>query len=463
MSIVIFTGPSLPGAEARQRLAALYLPPVSQGDVYRVALKSPRVIGIIDGLFERVPAIWHKEILFAMSKGIHVFGASSMGALRAAELASFGMVGIGEVFEAYHSGRYEDDDEVAVAHAGADRDFRVVSEAMVNIRATLAAASDAGIISRASHDALIDVGKQLFYPERSYTAILDGARTAGLPRDELEALLEWLPENKRNQKRDDAIAMLEAIGAFVAGDPGPKLVDYQFEETEWWLRAQQTAGEIQLAVETVADVVSADDLLDELRLDSATERKVLASAMLRHLLLADATRRRVSLEPELLEAVSDALRRERGLLTLDSLTAWFQANDLDEHRYGQLVLEEAARQIMSRSLAEVAQAQVANELRLSGDYVRLRARARDKRQILEELGLLNPGLLEAEVDEAELLHWFLGDDVALGWDAALRRTSYTDRDVLRRALLREYCYRRALGLLAQSMGGGVAQNDEHGG
>ena len=43
-------------------------------------------------------------------------GASSMGALRAAELSQFGMVGIGEVYQAFKLGRLEDDDEVAIVH-----------------------------------------------------------------------------------------------------------------------------------------------------------------------------------------------------------------------------------------------------------------------------------------------------------------------------------------------------------
>ena len=80
MSIIVFVGPTVPVETCRQVLDATYLPPVSQGDVYRAALDRPRAIGIIDGFFERVPAVWHKEILWAMARGIHVFGAASMGA-----------------------------------------------------------------------------------------------------------------------------------------------------------------------------------------------------------------------------------------------------------------------------------------------------------------------------------------------------------------------------------------------
>ena len=93
--IVVFLGPSLAAAEARQLLPARYLSPVRCGDVLRVRRLRPRAIAIIDGLFESISAVWHKEILLALEDGIAVFGASSMGALRAAELDTFGMVGIG--------------------------------------------------------------------------------------------------------------------------------------------------------------------------------------------------------------------------------------------------------------------------------------------------------------------------------------------------------------------------------
>ncbi|MCK5364697.1 MAG: hypothetical protein KAR22_17095, partial [Gammaproteobacteria bacterium] len=123
MTIYVFVGPTLSVEDASAVLDAVYLPPVQQGDIYRVAtLLNPSAIGIIDGYFQQVPSVWHKEILWAMARGVHVFGSASMGALRAAELEPFGMQGVGRIFEAYRSGvfapyfgeAFEDDDEVAV-------------------------------------------------------------------------------------------------------------------------------------------------------------------------------------------------------------------------------------------------------------------------------------------------------------------------------------------------------------
>ena len=151
MTAYVFIGPTLAADEARATWSdAVYLPPVRQGDVYRlVARGTPDAIGIVDGYFSHVPSVWHKEILHALSAGIPVYGAASMGALRAAELAQFGMVGVGRIFEAYRDGvlepfaePFEDDDEVAVLHGPPELGYRALSEALINIRCTLARATE---------------------------------------------------------------------------------------------------------------------------------------------------------------------------------------------------------------------------------------------------------------------------------------------------------------------------------
>ena len=102
--IYIFLGPTLAEKDARAELDAVYLPPVSAGDVYRLWRRRPRAIGIVDGYFDRVPAVWHKEIMWMMEHGVHVFGGAGLGALRAAELDSFGMHGVGWVYQAFRDG-----------------------------------------------------------------------------------------------------------------------------------------------------------------------------------------------------------------------------------------------------------------------------------------------------------------------------------------------------------------------
>jgi len=233
MSVCVFCGPTLSVQESQAVLAAAYLPPASHGDVYRTTLQQPRprAIGIIDGAFRTVPAVRHKEILWAMTQGIHVFGAASMGALRAAELADFGMVGVGEIFAQYRSGALEDDDEVAVDHAPAELGYLPLNEAMVDIRATLAAALRDAVVSPALHDRLIALAKTCFYRQRTYAGLLAAARHAGLA---VEGVADWLPAGRVERKKADARALLRHIADFVARDPAPFAPDFSFERTEVW-------------------------------------------------------------------------------------------------------------------------------------------------------------------------------------------------------------------------------------
>ena len=238
MSICVFIGPSITLEDARHELDAMYLPPVSEGDIIRLATaKRPQAIGIIDGYFENVPSVWHKEILFAMKRGIHVFGAASMGALRAAELHPFGMVGVGAIFEAYRDGLIEDDDEVAVIHGPAELGYPSLSEAMVNIRRTLSDALSHHVIAQTSYQRLEELAKALPYKDRSYANLMNLAREYGLDRRDIDAFSFWLPAGRADQKREDAIHLLRTLRHHTKANVAPKDVRYHFEHTTLWDRA----------------------------------------------------------------------------------------------------------------------------------------------------------------------------------------------------------------------------------
>ena len=242
MSTYVFAGPTISPAEGRGELDAVYLPPAAEGDVYRVTLTDPQAIGIIDGYFQSVPTVRHKEILWAMSRGIHVFGSASIGALRAAELAAFGMEGVGTIFELYRDGVLEDDDEVAIAHGPAETGFRAASEAMVNIRQTLRRAELIDVISTNSRMILEEIGKKLFYPDRNYGVLLRSAVDSGIPETELARFRQWLPEGRVNQKREDAVTMLGVIRRRLAQGLDPKVVSYSFQHTVMWESAWREAA-----------------------------------------------------------------------------------------------------------------------------------------------------------------------------------------------------------------------------
>jgi hypothetical protein len=226
---VIFAGPSLPPACRPRNPSLEWRPPVKQGEVYEAVLGRPAIIGIIDGYFEVTPTVWHKEILWAMAQGIHVYGSASIGALRAAELHSFGMVGIGRIFEAYRDGNLIDDDEVAVLHGPEELGYPLLTEAMVNIRATLDQAVAEGVLEQALGTRVIEIAKLLFYKDRTWDVILSIAAGELLPK--AHRFGAWLLNGAIDQKRVDAAALVSAISRHLAAGPSPLTVSYRFRAT----------------------------------------------------------------------------------------------------------------------------------------------------------------------------------------------------------------------------------------
>ncbi len=211
---VVFLGPSLTRDEARSIYPdAVLLPPAAVGDVISAAMHfRPHAIALIDGAFMQNLATYHKELIDVMAQGIWVIGASSMGALRAAECRRYGMIGVGQVFEGFASGEIEDDDEVALSHLTAEFDYRPVTEAMVNIRASLAAAATAGVISKTEADALIDCQKSRWFMERRpLESVTDAVNQLGFDQPRSEALQSFLRDSWVDVKAADARLALAAL------------------------------------------------------------------------------------------------------------------------------------------------------------------------------------------------------------------------------------------------------------
>jgi hypothetical protein len=206
--IIVFLGPSLEREAAEKILPAEYRPPAKRGDLLRAAQDGAEIIGLIDGVFHQESAVAHREILAALKKGVRVVGASSMGALRAAEMDTLGMTGIGEVYRMYRSGELVSDDEVALVF---DPETGLsLSEPLVNIRFTLREAERQGVISALDHAALFTAAQSVFYPQRTYSRIVSSAGESVSP-ETLDRFLSWVKLHAVDQKRKDAVAALEYI------------------------------------------------------------------------------------------------------------------------------------------------------------------------------------------------------------------------------------------------------------
>jgi hypothetical protein len=254
---VLFAGPSLyatgwAAGAANGQSALEGRGPAGQGDIARAALEGATAIGLIDGRYEDVAAVWHKEILFALEQGVQVIGAASMGALRAAECAAFGMVGLGKVFERYRSGELVDDAAVAQLHAPPELDHAPLTEALVNVEATIAHFREIGAVSKDEAERLDKGARALFFKDRTYPRILAHAGLAeGQRGKELKQLIKT---SRVDVKREDALLLLAHMRQLEPARRPPP--EWRVEATATWRLTLKRAHEFIAAA--VDDTANAD-------------------------------------------------------------------------------------------------------------------------------------------------------------------------------------------------------------
>ena len=430
--VVVFLGPTLPLDEAAERLDADYRPPARHGDLFLAAREGPTAIALVDGAFDAVQSVWHKEILWALDRGVAVYGASSMGALRAAELAPFGMTGVGEIYGAFGTGALEDDDEVAVAHAGRDDGWRPLSDAMVDVRATLRRAVDLGVVNEEVAGRVAARVKATPYPRRLLATALDGTVEAE------RALGAWLPDGRVHQKRLDALALLDRVASDQSHGAKPARSSWTFPRTVYWEDAQRA---LEREADQLGGEVPEPPLLDELRLDPKrfevlADQAEAAVATARYAAVAAASSpwaHQVALTDVLL--ASDL----SGSADVDG---WLDGRDLD--RTDLVALAERTRR--SRWIRSTARddfhAELLRAARVTPGYADLRRRAAAKVALLA-------GVPPDVPDDANLLQWYFVDQLSQvvpgALDAWCRCAGWVDTGELVRALRREWVYRGMIG------------------
>ena len=196
---IVYAGPSIreteileicPGAEVR--------PPIRRGDLGRDRDAGHSVFLILDGVFMHHLPVSPREIAELLEEGgVTLAGASSMGALRAAECWPLGMLGMGCIYRLFRRGVLQSDDEVAVTTDATDG-HRALSVALINLRYGLRKAVRAGLLSLAQALEAIHQVESIYFPDRTWASI---ARATGLS-PEIIALCS-APEN--DLKRKDAL------------------------------------------------------------------------------------------------------------------------------------------------------------------------------------------------------------------------------------------------------------------
>jgi len=413
---VVFLGPSLARPAATAILPdAVFLPPARQADVVSaVETYQPEVLALIDGAFGQSLAVWHKEILFALDRGVRVYGAASLGALRAAELDAFGMLGIGEVYRLFASGELEDDDEVAVVHAPAAEDFRPLSEPMVNLRATFTLAREQGVLTAAECALLIGLARQRYFADRTLPAILAAAGDAGLAASTASAVSAFFTSCYVDLKRRDAQQLLECIRDLPSPLPAPLPPSFTLERSASF----ETLYENERSVRHAGIDVPLRAIATHAALHHPSFDDVNASALNRALVMVLADTLHIEPTPADVDAETHRFRAQRGLEADSTLAAWLARQHLTTASFATLMRELATSRRLQRWLRVRDRGTrhtrwLLDELRLRGEYEALASAAAEQHAVLEAW---DPEFQLADVpDEVDLEPLVVAHQQATDW------------------------------------------------
>lgn len=218
MRPVVFAGPSLHGVQRSETTKVDLRPPANCGDVLRAVAEGRTIIGLIDGGFEQGPAVWHKEILEAIALGCTVYGASSMGALRAAELRNYGMIGIGQVFDDYASGRRTSDADVAVIYGPGELGYPPLNLSLVEMEDVIAGLMIADGFDSMTAEQLMQTGRSMFFKERTWDGLLSQTLDDADRRASLRALIDTCGPSVKTR---DALLLLKTVTSSPVRTPSP--------------------------------------------------------------------------------------------------------------------------------------------------------------------------------------------------------------------------------------------------
>ena len=435
MSAVIFAGPSLPSEVHSNNPGLIFLPPVKQGDIYTVMADNPQIIGIIDGFFDGVPAVLHKEILWALNSGIQVYGAASMGALRAAELHTFGMIGVGRIFEAYRDGEITADDEVALQHGPPETGYLLLSEPLVNIRATLQRAVEASILDQAQSDNVLDVARKQFYQQRTWSRLLN-AMAGRIDEPVCKNLATWLEEGKCDQKRLDAELLLKKVGNALEHGGTSSSPPFSFEWTEAWeavVQRQQSAHETGLTETEEA-------ILNELRLSLSDFKRVRKQALASLLAEEAIQQNEIHIERNRLRQAETDIRLSGGMYNRTELEKWARKNDVTARSFDRMVKGRACiDRIADERVSQLCRRMI-DQLRQDGEYRKLSKRARKK----ASKPLADAVTELSKLPRSMLLAWYfedqLGTDVPRDLHARVLALGLESEEQFLEVLVKEYAW-----------------------
>ena len=207
-SVIVYAGPSVPSRLVQTLLPDCTLrPPIRRGDLYRDRERGGTLFVLLDGVLIQEPALPLREIIDVLQDGATIIGASSMGALRAAECWPAGMQGVGTIYRLFRRGSLQSDDEVILTFAAED-DYRPLSVALINIRYALRRAVQSQRLAAGQAAQIIEHAETLHFSARRWPTLL---AHAGIQDNALQTFL-----SEQDLKQRDAIRALQRVAQGLA-------------------------------------------------------------------------------------------------------------------------------------------------------------------------------------------------------------------------------------------------------
>ncbi len=209
-AIKIFAGPTLFGTGLLDQNApgVEWLPPVRRGDVEQLLTNKTPVgsMAIVDGTFHSYPSVSHHELRHAIEAGWTIYGLSSMGAIRACEMAHLGMRPWGQVAQRYLDDADFNDDEVTLVH-GVEAPYVPLSEPLIHMREFLHSLKTRGLVSEAQEAEVLKQLQPRWYAERTIPELrraLEKTLTT-LPTEVLVDLKNFTPYRVKQRDLQDFV------------------------------------------------------------------------------------------------------------------------------------------------------------------------------------------------------------------------------------------------------------------
>jgi hypothetical protein len=214
MPPVVFLGPSAPASEILSILPdAIIRPPARRGDLYAYRILRHEFFLVLDGAFGNILAISPREVVDVVRDGAVVVGASSMGALRAADCFPAGVHGVGVIFRLFKSRVISSEDEVAVLFRE-NMPFPPLTEPLINMRIALRRATSQGLVGPSEAEKIISAAQSVHFTRRTWPRVYEEAG-----RYLSSEMLNFL--RKIDTKRADAVQAAKRVSKLREARKGP--------------------------------------------------------------------------------------------------------------------------------------------------------------------------------------------------------------------------------------------------